>query len=529
VKKMDAVKLREVIGRIRRLPKRDMPDQEKRDEITAIIIENLKTKGTFFKTSLGHFYFEQDEEPRLHHLESDSIAFSALVADRYRINKAERIDYGHLLAGLLTEAHSRGQAVEVHRLAHYAADTGNLYVSRFDGWVYKLNGRQIRKVPNGTDGVFFWDDPSWQPYEISRKKKPEGLFDRIVVGSANFSEDRDLTAEDQKWIFAVWLRSIFFGSIYPTKPLLLKCGEKGGGKTLGLRKWLKMLFGANAEVTALERSKPDGFIAAVCSLPIAVFDNVDEQVSWLPDHLAQLATGVAIRRRRYYTTNEPAEYKPLCFVALTSRTPRFLERRDDVLDRTLLLQTERRAAFSSEGALLRQVVKERNALWTELLHDLNRIVEQFPSQDDRPDSSGFRMADFAAFARHVARVEGDEHKADRILAKLESRRTGALLAEEPVKVCLERWLEQERNHGSRVSSAELQTALAAIAAGTKVEWPYRSPHSLGQRLSHITGSLKTQFRVEIERDSANQVWYRFWPNADSQHGSGAENLTVQAA
>ena len=85
---------------------------------------------------------------------------------------------------------------------------------------------------------------------------------------------------------------------------MLICGEKGSGKTSALRKWLKLLFGPAGEVSSLEREKPDGFIAAVTSQPVAVFDNVDEKIAWLADYLAQLATGISITRRRLYTTNE---------------------------------------------------------------------------------------------------------------------------------------------------------------------------------------------------------------------------------
>ena len=200
-----------------------------------------------------------------------------------------------------------------------------------------------------------------------------------------------------------------------------------------------------------------------------------------------------------------------------------------MLDRTLVLETERRKEFVSEGALLRRIEKQRNLLWTELLRSLNRIVAQYPRQEHESDASGFRMADFAAFARLVARAEGDEGKADRILAKLESRRTGMLLAEEPIKDCLEKWLEQPQNHGRRMSSAMLQEELAAIASRMQIFWPYRNAHSLGQRLPHITNTLSQLFRIETESDSANQVWHRFWPRAESLNRAESRMRVIQAA
>jgi hypothetical protein len=488
---------------------------ERRERVTLKVIQDLKKTGVFFKTREGYFYFEKGEAPRLFPIEAGSIALAALIQERFGINDAERREYEHVISGLRNEAHVRGQQVEIHRLAHYDSETGRLYVSRFNGWVYCLNGKTIHQVLNGTDDVFFWDDPNWQPFEIVRNKRPVGLVDGLIAGSANFSETDGLSPEDQRWIFSVWLHSQFFESLHPTKPMVLVCGEKGSGKTLSLRKWLKLVLGRDAEVTALERSKPDGFIAAISSLPIAVFDNVDEEVSWLPDHLAQLATGVSFKRRRLYTDNQSVEFKPHCYVALTSRTPKFIDGRDDVLDRTLVLQTQRRAQFSPEQAQLEAIAKKRNLLWTELLRNLNRLLPFLRPSGSDSNQVSFRMADFANFAMSFGAAEGQPQKAGRILQCLESRRAETLLSDEPVSECLENWLADPENHGSEVTSGMLHLALQHVAEQLGINWPYRSGRSLGQRLAHITTDLRERFRVEVGLDSANQRTYRFWPKAES--------------
>jgi hypothetical protein len=510
-----ASSIRDHISETRRIPAKDMRGHERREKVTQQVIQDLKKTGSFFKTREGYFYFDKGEAPRLFPIETGSVALAALFQERFGINDAERREYEHLVSGMRNEAHVRGQQVEIHRLAHYDSETGKLYVSRFNGWVYCLNGKTIRQVLNGTNDVFFLDDPNWQPYEIIRSKRPEGLLGSLIAGSANFSEADGLSPADQRWIFSVWLHSQFFESLHPTKPMVLVCGEKGSGKTLSLRKWLKLVLGRDAEVTALERTKPDGFIAAISSLPIAVFDNVDEDISWLPDHLAQLATGVSFKRRKYYTTNESVEFKPHCFVALTSRTPKFIDGRDDVLDRTLVLQTQRRAKFSPEQAQLEAIAKKRNLLWTELLRDLNRLLRFVrPSGSDSSEVS-FRMADFANFAISSGAAEGQPEKAIRILQCLELRRAETLLSDEPVAECLDSWLADLKNHGSIVTSGTLHASLGPIAKQLGFAWPYRSGQSLGQRLSHITTNLRERFQVEVGQDSAKQRTYRFWPKAES--------------
>jgi hypothetical protein len=112
---------------------------------------------------------------------------------------------------------------------------------------------------------------------------------------------------------------------------------------------------------------------------------------------------------------------------------------------------------------------------------------------------------------------------------MESRRTEMLLAEEPIAVCLERWLLKIDNHGRSLTSGELNKELSAIAARHEIAWPYRSGHALGQRLSHIISHLSERLEVQIERDSANQCLYRFAPKAESLNHSESQNSVIQAA
>jgi hypothetical protein len=519
--------IKEQIAEIRRRIGNETRAHERRQKVTDIVIRDLWNRGTFFSTPEGHFYFEKSEAPRLLPIEEDSVALTAMIQERYGINRAERREFEHILSGLVTEAHLNGQKVDVHRLAHYDIESGRLYVSRFNGWMYRLDGKQIRQISNGADDVFFWDDPRWQPYELLREEGESGLLESVIMNSANFSEAQGLSIHDQHWLFSIWCRSQFFSSIHPTKPILLVCGEKGGGKTLSLRKWLKLLFGNTADVTALERSKPDGFVAAICSSPLAVFDNVDERISWLADHLAQLATGVTFKRRKYYTTNQVVEFQPQCFVALTSRTPKFIEGRDDVLDRMLILQTERLEQFDPEQAQLQRVAKHRNFLWTELLRGLNKIVAALEQRRGEVLQVRFRMADFASFALIAASAEGQEERAQRILEKMETRRTDMLLAEEPVSICLEEWLEKPENWGRPVTSGDLNSELDTIAESLSVHWPYRNAHALGQRLSHISANLTEIFDLDITVDKhAKQSLYRFWPLGESEQESACAAFAV---
>ena len=147
------------VAELRCTPAKIMRAHERREVVTEIIIEDLKHNGVFFRTAEGYFYFDNSKAPKLLPIEDDSVELAALIKERYGINCAERREYEHIFSGLRNEAHVRGQEVEVQKLAHYDADHGTLYISRFDGWVYRLDGSRIEPVPNGTDDVFFLDHP----------------------------------------------------------------------------------------------------------------------------------------------------------------------------------------------------------------------------------------------------------------------------------------------------------------------------------------------------------------------------------
>ena len=56
------------------------------------------SRGTLFKSSLGHFYFEREPNPKLYRIQAREIELSSLIADRYGLNRAEQREYEHLIA-----------------------------------------------------------------------------------------------------------------------------------------------------------------------------------------------------------------------------------------------------------------------------------------------------------------------------------------------------------------------------------------------------------------------------------------------
>jgi hypothetical protein len=398
-------------------------------EIGEVVTRDFRQRGQFFNTEQGLFFFDSDQH-RAFQLYKDEPGIAAVLNQRYGINPKEH-GYGRVFAGLTSETHANGTKADLRRLSHYDAGTGRLFISGFDGEVYRLDGDSVGTVPNGHGDVFFFDDRTlWEPFEYSKRIIIPGELDRQLIESVNFA-DSTLTKDEQGMLLKLWMMALFFGSIQPTKIILLLLGEHGSGKTSALRRIQKFIFGQKADLLSIEKEKPDGFVATVTTDPLALFDNLDERISWLPYSLSRLATGVTFSRRVLYTTNEKAQFPGVSWLGITARTVDFMAKQPDLPDRTLVLELERLAEKRPEGELIAEIAKHRNAMWSELLTELNSIVRHLRDHPE-PISVNFRMADFAVFCLRVADSWGKRAEVEAIFAKLEGAQADLVFEDDPI-------------------------------------------------------------------------------------------------
>ncbi|MGA8012897.1 MAG: hypothetical protein WB949_10765 [Candidatus Acidiferrales bacterium] len=490
-------------------------------QIGEIIVRDLRQHGHFFNTEQGLFFFD-NKTLRAFLLHRDEVGLTSLLNQRYGIN-AKEYCFQRVLADLICEADVNGRMMEIRRLSHYDHETKLLYVSRFDGCVYRLDGESVVKVQNGTDDVFFFDDRiSWTPYDYIRNVAT-GAFDAQLIDSVNFA-DSILSKPEQRKLLKLWALAVFFGSIQPTKIILLMLGEHGSGKTSALRRIQKFIFGRKVDLLSIEKDKQDAFVATVTTDPLALFDNVDERISWLPYSLSRLATGVTFPRRVLYTTNTQVEFPGVSWLGITSRTVDFMANQPDLPDRTLVLSVERLIEKVPEGELLSAIEKNRNVMWSELLDMLNAIVGQL-RQPAEPSRVQFRMADFASFALRVATSWGCRKEVAAIFTKLEQAQADLVFEDEPIHQVLDLWLVNSDNHGRGVDAATLHRELGTIARANQIEWPFSNGKSLGHRLGHLLHALRQRFDVKVAKDRhIKKNRYHFWPKGLAEAGAKPDRL-----
>jgi hypothetical protein len=476
-------------------------------EISGIVLRDLNRKGQLFDTQQGQFYFDK-ELRRFFPLNKD-VALSAVITKRYGINPREH-GFDRILADLQSEAYLNGKKIDLKRFAHYDGTNNRLYVSQFDSSMFRLNGDAILNVPNGTDGVYFLDDPAlWEPFTYVRNTLG-GEFDTQLIQSVNFTNS-DLSTSEQQLFLKIWVHAIFFGNVQPTKIILLLLGEQGSGKTSALRRIQKVIFGPRVNLLSIEKDKQDGFIATITTDPIALFDNLDEGIPWLPYSLSRLATGVTFSRRRLYTTNDKVEFPGVSWLGITARSVRFMEKQPDLPDRTLVLKVARLTENRPEQDLLDAVAERRNAIWSELLDGLNAIVAYLRDHPD-PVRVSFRMADFAALALKIATLWGRRAELENALQKLEGAQAELALESEPIHQVLPLWLQDPANHGREMEAGVLHRELSKLAGEHQIAWPFGNGKALGIALGQAKTALRKKVDFEIAWDAhAKQNRYSFRP------------------
>ncbi len=355
----------------------------------------LTDLGRFYRTPGENLYWFRESTKTLHELPDriqDGGSFVRILSGLSSVNPEDpwmKRLYAYLRVWGLETA---GQA-RVHRLAHWDAEVGVLYVDRFNGTVYRLDGSQIQVVPNGGEGVLFLPEPQTEPFEADFDAD-EDLFRGKVVGLLQVDETRSLTQDEAEEVVETWVEALYFRSTQPTCPILAPYGPKGTTKTTSARAIGRTLLGPDFDVTALTRHKEDAFQARVTQAGFAVFDNADGKIVWLPDALATLATGGRVDRRKLFRTIELVSYAIQAWAIITARDPRF--GRDDVAERLIPLPTARPKHFRREGEIQAELTRLRPQLWGSLLKRLQVCVRRLRENGMNFDTD-FRMADFAAF------------------------------------------------------------------------------------------------------------------------------------
>ena len=462
---------------------------------------DLKDLGEFRKTLDGRlFYCYQDaDNPRIIQISPDEMRLHVLISDLFQVNAASQVMFNTLIKAMRNECEKNGLMAEVHQFCHLDRKSPQtIYLSLMDGGhMLKIRGDGAPLiVPNGTDSVFFLEDKSWEPWTfIQTEVAPvrTGALKKYLVDCIGFDDSDALSAQEQKWLFGMWIRVLPMD--LPEKPILLMYGEHGSGKTLALQRVLKALFGRLADVGLV--SKEEDFRASVTNNAFFALDNADAIThDWFGDKLAATATGATFAARELYTTNQEVKFPSRAWIGLTSRTPSFMNDRPDIADRMLIFTVARPKRFQDRQIAFDDIREHRNEILTDLAIDLDEFVARWRGEgEDEITSSPFRITSFGVAVDRYAAMKRESKTAERVWKKLEMSQIEMVIQNDPILCWLREYL------GTQETFAGTGQAIAdAVNESQKTRHTSRS---VGQKMRTHRLILENFFGM-VKKDIGNR-------------------------
>jgi hypothetical protein len=490
--------------------------------------ENGKSsRGSFIRTLDNRAYLFDARFNKLYRIEPNDEVFGAYMWNAYGLNPSES-DTKHIITSLKCGALASGKLRDIRRFTFWDEDTKTLYISRYDGSCYEITGdANIQIVPNGSGSALFIDDdegkgvdaPVFNDDPLSNIGNHHLLF-RHLINDLQYvpTTSGGMSPETQKMCMGIWIFTLAFPDLLPSKPFLLLEGLMGSGKTFAAQRIAMALHGKSSPIQIAKKEDPD-FPIKILRSPIAILDDVNTTIDWLQDLLASYATGGKFSRRKLYTDDTEVPIRPHSYFAITTNNPMTF-RQPQLADRCLIVRLERRAAkegFVSAHQLIEQVKFWRSEIFGEWLYWLNEIVAELRKPQELLITK-YRLADFARLAYLIGRVfsshpegpPGDwsrEH-VDKMLEAMQTEREALQTEGDSLVDLLDKWLDLTANQGREIKVNDLFRDLANLAK-TQATGFYKSPKALAARLREMNEALSAHFNVQQKPGPGGVMLYTF--------------------
>lgn len=474
---------------------------EKRAYIAFLVRDALNKLGTFVASNDGQEWYVREDTGRPIPLTKTNDSLSSLLEIKFGLNATEP-EQRYTVNSLISTTKERGRQGKLASLSYYdrAQELVLLHTGRRD--VLHIDTTSISSIANGQLSIVFPWRANEEPFDpdlehpLSIDTLFEGCFDNL----------NDMQPAEAMAIIKAWFYFLFFRDDATGRPILALFGQPGSGKSTLFRRIYTLLYGSGKAVNSV--TSAEDFDHAVSNDPLVVFDNVDTWVSWLPDKLALSASTSDLVKRKLYTDSDTITLKRQALVGLTAHNPKF--RREDIVDRLLILSLHRLTRFRPETDILNRIVVNRDRLWGGVVCDIQKILAQ--PEPDEADLPRFRVSDFARIGLRIARALGFEADFVASLTQNVKEQTAFNLEEEDILIeTIKNWVgSRSHNPDKYYSVGNLWTLWQALSDDPQnFTRMYKNAVVLGKKLWTLQETLNAVFRVTFEFDEVGGRSWKF--------------------
>lgn len=484
-------------------------------EISSNVMTLLKANGEFIQTDfLENYYVDtRTGASKLYVIDRDLASpFAGLLLRRFGMEpEADKHSMTSVIKNSLIECSNQPKTT-FRRFAHYELMDNLVYVDRYDGFMYVLDGDSVTLKPYGYKGVYFYpneNDAFPRPFEYVSDYQ-EGGLDSLILDGPNYTpQGYKISRKELRHLLKTWVASFFFPAIMDTRPIVLIHGAADSGKTTLFQNLSVMLTGDSTfSVTEIPKDVKE-FNVQVTQSPYIFYDNVEVNKKEMQEKLAQVATGYTVKQRLLYSNNKMVSTKARSFVGITSRT---LERiQDDVAQRYIMVPVTPFASRSDNkrramSSILKEVMDSRDVLWSELLDFVNSIVKQIGRHGIQSSNTKLRMADYGGMLDLTASMVGMSS------AKMEnfilSMQVELVSENEPIFIALEKHIESlSFNPETSYTPKNLYETLGRHHR--KLLTTYKSTQSFSKALKGFINNgqlLRFGIAIDIAKSGNNQLF-----------------------
>lgn len=475
---------------------------QKNEKIARLIQTYMQSRGSFINANDGDAYFVKADTGRPIVVNTRDKMLASYINLECGVN-ASTDTYKYAIHHLAAYCNSITTETDIAVLSFFDLDNRVLYLHTGKRDVIVLTGAARYTVPNGSGDMLFKWSRLVEPFTPNNNALPAGPSQKWYefLFDSNLEYVLEIPRAQARAILAVWLVYTLIRSDL-NRPILALFGQPGSGKSAMLRKVYRLLYGRSRDLNFL--SSMDDFKHTTSENPLVVFDNADTWYRWLPDMLATSISNTTTETRKLFTDKETIEHRRQAMVALTAHSPKFI--REDVADRLIVLNFERRPEYGNEKQIQDEVTNNRGALWGAIINDVQTILgSPLPADEEVPQ---FRLQDFATYGMWIAKGIDPQLGAD-FRAAIDTMRgsqsTIVVEGDEQLVRAFDKAISARARSNRPVefmTTADWFSRLEEFADDTgNFRRIYKNAAHLGRRLWTLQTALKTRFRIEWSTDA----------------------------